>query len=59
MKISDTEAAFVKVYACRCWAKRMADETGDPSEDCKGKLFVKVTDYNETAYEVRYKFDHE
>lgn len=59
IKIANTEASFVKVYACRCWAKPTPDYQGDPSEDCKGKLFVRVTEQGPTAYEVRYRFVHE
>ncbi|KZP32463.1 hypothetical protein FIBSPDRAFT_882337 [Athelia psychrophila] len=52
IKIANTEASFVKVYACRCWAKPTPDYQGDPSEDCKGKLFVRVTEQGPTAYEL-------
>lgn len=47
-------------WACRCWAKRESGkEDENPSEDCGGRLIIKVTDRDVKTWHMRVKFSHE
>lgn len=57
-KVTETNTALVNLYHCRCWADPPVAVEGYPSENCKGQVFVTVTEPNEDTYQVHYKIHH-